>query len=334
MAPKMRVPRGFFSLSIRTTALRSNLTYEPSPRRVELRMRTTTQRTTSPALTSPPGEAFLTLAMIDVAEPGGAPLVARGAAAEDLEAHHFLGPGVVGHVEPRLHLDHGTDYPCADARIDWSGGPAPPIPVRRSPGRRGLASIDRLDSGRFAASSSPARACWAPWRTIRTIRHRLSFDSGRVSMISTMSPMCDCVRPRRARGRRSAGASILPYFGCGHEPLDLDPPGLVHLVGRHDPDLRLATAAGRRRLDAGLGSLGSSRLPGGLVSHAGLDCNVDRRCQAVKAGERPLALDLAEAEDRLDPGDLALRLDDLAGRLEPLGLALEPEPEEVLSASP
>src|SRR5262249_40610398 len=45
---------------------------------------------------------------------GGAPLVARGAAAEDLEAHDLLGPGVVGYVEPRLHLDHET--PCETKR--------------------------------------------------------------------------------------------------------------------------------------------------------------------------------------------------------------------------
>src|SRR5215213_2623397 len=38
-------------------------------RRVELRTRTTTQRTTSPALTSPPGLAFLTLAMITSPSP-------------------------------------------------------------------------------------------------------------------------------------------------------------------------------------------------------------------------------------------------------------------------
>src|SRR3954465_14025458 len=43
-----------------------------------------------------------------------------------------------------------------------------------------------------------------------------------------------------------------------------------------------------------------------------------------------LALDLAEAEDRLDPGHLALGPDDLARRLEPLGLALEAEAEQVL----
>src|SRR3546814_18688401 len=29
-------------------------------------------------------------------------------AAEHLDAHHFLGAGVVGHVEVALHLDHGS----------------------------------------------------------------------------------------------------------------------------------------------------------------------------------------------------------------------------------
>src|SRR3954453_23104074 len=45
---------------------------------------------------------------------------------------------------------------------------------------------------------------------------------------------------------------------------------------------------------------------------------------------RLLSVDLAEPQDRLDPGYLALGLDDLAGGLEPLGLALEAEAEEVV----
>src|SRR6185312_3542645 len=49
-----------------------------------------------------------------VAQPGDPPLVSRGAAAEDLEAHDFLGPGIVGHVEPGLHLDHGRSFRVAD----------------------------------------------------------------------------------------------------------------------------------------------------------------------------------------------------------------------------
>src|SRR5262249_31064899 len=54
------------------------------------------------------GRGFLHAGDDDVSQPGGAPFVPRGAAAQDLEAHHFLGPGVVGDVESRLHLDHGT----------------------------------------------------------------------------------------------------------------------------------------------------------------------------------------------------------------------------------
>ena len=45
---------------------------------------------------------------------------------------------------------------------------------------------------------------------------------------------------------------------------------------------------------------------------------------------RLLAFDLTQPQDRLDAGDLALGLDDLAGRLEPLGLALEAEAEQVV----
>src|SRR5437016_13870719 len=49
-----------------------------------------------------------------------------------------------------------------------------------------------------------------------------------------------------------------------------------------------------------------------------------------RSRRRLLALDFAESEDRLDAGDLALGLDDLAGRLQPLRLALEAEPEQVV----
>src|SRR3546814_7203145 len=40
----------------------------------------------------------------DVADAG----VAALGAAEHLDAHHFLGAGVVSHVEVALHLDHGS----------------------------------------------------------------------------------------------------------------------------------------------------------------------------------------------------------------------------------
>jgi hypothetical protein len=44
---------------------------------------------------------------------------------------------------------------------------------------------------------------------------------------------------------------------------------------------------------------------------------------------RLFSIDFAEAEDRLDPGDLALRRDDLAGGFQAFGLALEPESEQI-----
>src|SRR6516165_8685314 len=49
---------------------------------------------------------------------------------------------------------------------------------------------------------------------IRTTRHRLSFDSGRVSMISTVSPTCDSLASSWA-WQIVRRRSILPYLGCG-----------------------------------------------------------------------------------------------------------------------
>src|SRR5262249_715316 len=46
--PKMRVPRGSFSLLMRTTAFSSKRMYDPSLRRISLRARTTTAFATSP----------------------------------------------------------------------------------------------------------------------------------------------------------------------------------------------------------------------------------------------------------------------------------------------
>src|SRR5207248_3878131 len=62
--PKMRVPRGLFSLSMMTMALVSKRKYEPSLRRMGLRVRTTTASTTSPFFTVPSGAASLMWALI------------------------------------------------------------------------------------------------------------------------------------------------------------------------------------------------------------------------------------------------------------------------------
>src|SRR5204862_1496150 len=62
--PKMRVPRGLFSLSIITMAFVSKRRYEPSPRRIGWRVRTTTASTTSPFFTAPSGAASLIWALM------------------------------------------------------------------------------------------------------------------------------------------------------------------------------------------------------------------------------------------------------------------------------
>src|SRR3954464_14102660 len=126
MAPKMRVPRGFFSLSIRTQALRSNLTYEPSGRRVELRTRTTTQRTTSPALTSPPAAAFLTLPMKMSPSPAVRRLYREALPPRTLKHMTSLAP-VLSATSSRVCIwIMGKRY-LADDRDDWEGGHRPPI---------------------------------------------------------------------------------------------------------------------------------------------------------------------------------------------------------------
>ena len=316
MAPKIRVPRGFFSASIRThgVAVELDVRAVDAPGRVADADDDASDHVAG--LDVAAGAGLLDAGDDDVAEAGHAPLVVRGAAAEDLEAHDFLGPGVVGHVEPSLHLDHGT--PRRDVSESVLAGQGSKLPMgpgrgRPSPSLRAAAGdrsfLERAGSGWtavLAASPSPARACWAPGRTIRTIRHRLSLESGRVSMISTRSPTwvslvssCAWQTVRRLRN--------LPYFGCGTRRLDLDPAGLVHLVGRHDPISVL-----RRRTGPGPRSLGGRGRLAHLVAVRSREIGWRSR---GGDGRSSFPIDLAESEDRLDPGDLPLGLDDLARRL-------------------
>src|SRR6267378_428934 len=58
--PKIRVPTGFSSGLISTTAFRSKRMYEPSFRRTSFTVRTTTARATSPFFTVPSGAASFT----------------------------------------------------------------------------------------------------------------------------------------------------------------------------------------------------------------------------------------------------------------------------------
>src|SRR5207247_8184617 len=62
--PKMRVPRGFKSLSMITIALLSKRNREPSSRRIGCFVRTRTARTTSPFFTVPVALASFTFAVI------------------------------------------------------------------------------------------------------------------------------------------------------------------------------------------------------------------------------------------------------------------------------
>src|SRR5439155_17213410 len=62
--PKMRVPRGFKSLSMITIALLSKRNSEPSSRWIGCLVRTSTARTTSPFLTVPVALASFTFAVI------------------------------------------------------------------------------------------------------------------------------------------------------------------------------------------------------------------------------------------------------------------------------
>src|SRR3954462_2274436 len=62
--PKIRVPRGFKSLSITTIALLSKRRTEPSFRLIGCRVRTTTARMTSPFFTVPVALASFTFAVI------------------------------------------------------------------------------------------------------------------------------------------------------------------------------------------------------------------------------------------------------------------------------
>src|SRR5205085_3572067 len=62
--PKIRVPRGFKSLSITTIALLSKRKIEPSLRLIGCRVRTMTARITSPFLTVPVALASFTFAVI------------------------------------------------------------------------------------------------------------------------------------------------------------------------------------------------------------------------------------------------------------------------------
>src|SRR5262249_9983726 len=122
-------------------------------------------------------DCFLDAGDDHIAQAGSPPL----GAAEYLDAHAFLGAGVVGHVKIRIHLNHGT--------------PTIPIAHHRAPGgsvsclRQTTNVLQLYTAG--GASSLGAAACAGAFFTTRTRRHRFSFDIGLASIISTVSPARD-----------------------------------------------------------------------------------------------------------------------------------------------
>src|SRR5205814_9661100 len=103
------------------------------------------------------------------------PRVTALVAAQDLDAHAFLGAGVVGHVKVCIHLDHDRKtfpFPVGDASQMRSSKNA--SSRRRQPRHQPV-----------VAAASVRGACLPT----RSSRQFLFFDNGRVSMISTVSPM-------------------------------------------------------------------------------------------------------------------------------------------------
>src|SRR3989442_7892492 len=103
----MRVPTGFSSGRIRTTAFLSNRMYEPSLRRTSLTVRTTTARATSPFFTVPAGDASLTATMTASARE------AYRLLAPPITPVHcaFLGPEVFATSGMELRLVIGPGHP-------------------------------------------------------------------------------------------------------------------------------------------------------------------------------------------------------------------------------
>src|SRR5205823_4809358 len=112
------------------------------------------------------------------------------AAAEHLEAHHFLGAGVVGHRQPRLHLNHGNSP--LDRFIAWrnsrefrgqspSGGILMNSATGRTPLRQVFSGAKTVSSSEWrirAAALIPAMSTARLFVTMRTNSQRLSRERG------------------------------------------------------------------------------------------------------------------------------------------------------------
>ena len=136
--PKMRVPRGFWALSMITAAFSSKAMKVPSSRPCSLRVRTTTARTTSPFLMAPFGHGLLDGADDDVAHRGVAPL-----------------------EPPRCGCRGSHERPCYRPPAGVSR-PGPPLALSRLLDDLDQAPALLLDSGRHSSmrTSRPPRPRW------------------------------------------------------------------------------------------------------------------------------------------------------------------------------
>src|SRR5690606_35104164 len=180
----MRVPFGLPSSLMRTTAFVSNLTYDPSGRRVSLAVRTMTALDLSPDLMSDPGSAFLTLTKTRSPTPAWR----RWKPPERVDPPYTLMMYAI--LAPELSATSHLDSCCSMARS------APHPPGR--PGGRRL---------RFDSYSDTPRS------TTRTRVHFFVLLIGRHGATSTRSPRrdslfssCTCSTVR--------ALTYLPYFGC------------------------------------------------------------------------------------------------------------------------
>src|SRR5208337_4081394 len=300
IAPKIRVPRGFLSASISTTALRSNLTYEPSVRRVWFRVRTMTHRTTSPALTSPPEEAFLTLAMIVSPRPAVRRLYIDALPPRTLMHITSLAP-VLSATSSRvcIWIMGRTPLLCTGPRLGADGRNSSQfrrigsrLTISRAAGRKGRAPVVR--------KGAPLRRAERPHPQPPALElgHRAGFhDLDHVAETRLVGLVVNVTD--------GPATHQLAVLGVRDQALDHDPARLVHLVRRHGPDFRLAAAAGWRGLGAGCAF--RAHCTGSRLASGPDGWNFPTNwLVGGRSRERSLPLDLAEPQDRLDPGDLAL----------------------------
>src|ERR1017187_4972251 len=107
--PNTRVPTGSPTSLISTAAFESKRMYVPSLRRVSLRMRTITQRTTFPFLMAESGAASFTAAVTTSPSPARQP----GAAPARQDAREPARARVIGHLENRSHSNHSRFAPMS-----------------------------------------------------------------------------------------------------------------------------------------------------------------------------------------------------------------------------